>query len=191
MRQKIVLSLFLLIIVLKGSYAQDKGFTFLLGPAVNLYYGDTKEQFSYSSERLGWQFNGQLGYISTRGGTTRGNMLAVFGTAGSSKPGVISHMQTSGAEVQGNVNIEKNFNQFFSVEGGMVIARFLRLSGGLGRQYYTNDLGGHEMLQYFSGTLGLAFNLDVVNWVIDANVLAGKDINQNALRFSTGFMVKF
>jgi hypothetical protein len=47
------------------------------------------------------------------------------------------------------------------------------------------------MLQYFSGTLGLAFNLDVVNWVIDANVLAGKDINQNALRFSTGFMVKF
>jgi len=194
MRQKIFL-LLILLLVLKVSYAQDyaqdKGFTFLLGPSVNYFYGDTKDKFSYSTEKLSWQFNGQFGFISTRGGTTRGNMLAVFGTAGSSRPGVIQQMQTSGAEIIGTIDAEKNFNEFYCLEGGMVIARFLRLSGGMGRQAYTNTLGDRNMLNYFSGTLGLAFNLDVVNWVIDANLMTGKDLNQSALRISTGFMVKF
>jgi hypothetical protein len=73
----------------------------------------------------------------------------------------------------------------------MVIARFLRVSGGIGRQAYTNTIGERNRLNYFSGTLGLAFNLDVVNWVIDANLMTGKDLNQSALKISTGFMVKF
>jgi hypothetical protein len=190
MKQKIIL-LFLLLILLKGSYAQDKGFTLLLGPSVNYYGGDIKDKFSYTSGRLGWQINGTLGYISTRGGSNRGNMLGVFASGGSSKPEVIKRMQTSGAEIQGAVDTTKNFNQFYCIEGGMVISRFLRLSGGVGRQYYTYDSGEHGVLNYFSGTAGMVFNLGVVNWVIDANLMAGKNLNQNAIRVSTGFMVKF
>jgi hypothetical protein len=190
MRQKIFLLLVLLLLLLKGSYAQDKGFTFLLGPSVN-YYGDTEEKLSYTTEKLNWQFNGQFGYISTRGGTTRGNILAVFGTGGNTNPGVLQQMQTGGADINGTIDASKNFNEFYSVEGGMVIARFLRVSGGLGRQAYTNTLGENYKLKYFSGTLGFVFNLDAVNWVIDANVMTGKDLNQTALKISTGFMVKF
>jgi hypothetical protein len=190
MRQKIFLLIVLLLMLFKGSNAQDKGFTILLGPSVN-YYGDTEEKLSYSTEKLNWQFNGQLGYISTRGGTTRGNMLAVFGTGGNTNPGVLQQMQTGGANIIGTIDAEKNFNEFYSVEGGMVIARFLRISGGVGRQAYSNTLGENYKLKYFSGTLGFVFNLDAVNWVIDANVMTGKDLNQTALRISTGFMVKF
>ncbi|MFZ4772004.1 MAG: hypothetical protein ACOYLO_17615 [Ferruginibacter sp.] len=191
MKMKIFYVAILLLAMSNVSRAQDKGFTFLLGPSVNMYYGDTKHDFSYNSERIGWQFNGQFGYISTRGGTTMGNMLAIFGTAGSLKPEMLVNMQSSGAEIQGSINVEKKFNEFYTLEAGMVIARFLRLSGGLGRQHYTLFTGESGVIEYFSGTLGLAINLDVVNWVIDANVLAGKDMNQNALRISTGFMVKF
>ncbi len=190
MRQKIFLLLIFLMLILKGTYAQDKGFTILLGPSVN-YYGDTEEKLSYSTEKLNWQFNGQLGYISTRGGTTRGNMLAVFGTGGNTNPSVLNQMQTGGANIIGTIDAEKNFNEFYSVEGGMVIARFLRVSGGVGRQAYTNTLGENYKLKYFSGTVGLVFNLDAVNWVIDANLMTGGDLSQNALRISTGFMVKF
>jgi hypothetical protein len=204
MRQKIFLFLVLLLLLLTGSYAQDKGFTFLLGPSVN-YYGDMEEKFSYSTENLNWQFNGQLGYISTRGGTTRGNMLAIFGTGGNTNPGVLQQMQTGGANIMGTINTEKNFNEFYTLEGGMVIARFLRISGGIGNQYYSYQLDGNEnngngntnseikqgKLNYFSGTLGIVFDLGVVNWVVDANLMTGKDLNQKALKISTGFMVKF
>ncbi len=190
MRQKILFFLFLLLFIQKGSLAQDKGFIFLLGPSVN-YYGDTKEKFSYATEKLNWQLNGQLGYISTRGGTTRGNMLAIFGTAGNTNPVVLQQMQSSDAAITGTIDAEKNFNEFYCLEGGMVIVRFLRISGGLGRQAYTNTVGEQYKLKYFSGTLGLVFNLDAVNWVIDANLMTGKDLNQTAFKISTGFMVKF
>jgi len=189
MRQKIFL-LLVLLLILKSGYAQDKGFTILLGPSVN-YYGDTEEKLSYATEKLNWQFNGQFGYISTRGGTTRGNMLAVFGTGGNTNPAVLQQMQTGGAAFTGTIDTEKTFNEFYSVEGGMVIARFLRVSGGIGRQGYTNTLGEHNNLKYFSGTLGMVFNLDAVNWVIDANLMTGGNLNQKALRISTGVMVKF
>lgn len=200
MRQKIFLVLILLLLLLQGGYAQDKGFTFLLGPAVNYSYGDPGEKFSYSNDHLSWQFDGTLGYISTRGGTTRGNMLAVFGSAGNTNAAVIQQLQTGGAAISGNIDTEKNFNEFYSLEGGMVIARFLRISGGIGRQFYSYQLDGNGndhgetkqgKLNYFSGTLGLAFDLGVVDWVIDANLMTGKDLNQKAMKFSTGFMVKF
>ena len=140
MRQKILLLLILLLLILKGSYAQDKGFTFLLGPSVN-YYGDTEEKFSYSTEKLNWQFNGQLGYISTRGGTTRGNMLAILVRPEIQIRQYYNKCRQAELILPGTIDAEKNFNEFYCVEGGMVIARFLRISGGLGRQAYSNTLG--------------------------------------------------
>jgi hypothetical protein len=189
--KKIFVLGFLMLFFVKNGSAQDKGFTLLLGPAVNVFYGNTDGRFVYTPERLGWQLNGQFGFISTRGGTNRGNMLAVFGNAGSSKPEVIYGMQLGGAEITGTIDVTKNFNEFYTLEGGMVIGRFLRLSGGFGRQYYTYVGGIRGVLNYYSGTAGIAINLGMVNWVIDANLMAGKDLNQNTLRFGTGFMVKF
>jgi hypothetical protein len=191
MKAKIVLLALLLLSFQQAIRAQDKGLTLLLGPSVNLYYGNPNTQFVYSTQRLSWQFNGQFGFISTRGGTNRGNMLGLFATAGNTNPAMLSLMKAGGAEMQGSLNTDKKFNGFFNLEGGMVIARFLRMSGGIGRQYYTHDSIVQGMLKYYSGTLGFAFDLGVVNWAIDCQLMAGKDLNQNAIRLSTGFMVKF
>jgi hypothetical protein len=191
MKAKILLFALLFLSFHRVSHAQDKGLTLLLGPSVNVFYGNSKDDFSYTNERLSWQFNGQFGFISTRGETNRGNMLGLFCSAGNTNPAMLSLMKAGGAEIQGSLNTEKKINGFFNLEGGMVIARFLRMSGGIGRQYYTHDANVQSMLKYYSGTLGVAFDLGVVNWVIDCQLMAGKELNQNAIRLSTGFLVKF
>lgn len=191
MKTKTIFLLLLLISFWELNLAQDRGLTLLLGPAVNIYYGNTDDEFSYSPERLSWQLNGQFGYISTRGGTNRGNMLGIFASAGNTKPEMMELMHLGGAEMQGELDVEKIFNPFFTLEGGMVVARFLRMSGGIGRQAYTFDSGERGILKFYCGTLGVAFDLGVVNWVIDANLITGEDLNQKIVRFSTGFLVKF
>jgi hypothetical protein len=191
MRIRTKIIILLLVVLCKPALAQDKGFTFLLGPSVNVFVGNNAKEFSYSSGRINWQFNGQLGYISTRGGTNRGNMLGVYASMGSTNPGMIALLKNGGAELAGEVDLTKTFNDFYAVEAGMTILKFLRLSGGLGRQYYSYGANQREMLQYFSGTIGLSFDLGAVNWVIDANMMNGKDLNVNVFRASTGFLVKF
>jgi hypothetical protein len=191
MKAKITFLFVLLLSITVTTKAQDKGLTLLLGPSVNVYYGSPQDTFSYTPDRLSWQLNGTFGLISTRGGTNRGNMLAVFATAGNSNPGVITLMKQGGAEILGNIDKTIRINEFYTLEGGMVIARFLRMSGGVGRQFYTLDTGKKNMLKYFCGTLGISLNLGVVNWDINAQLLTGQDFNQQAVRLNSGFMVKF
>jgi hypothetical protein len=198
MIRKIGILALLLLSLCGVSRAQDSGFTILLGPSVSVYYGDTKNTFAYTQDRLSWQLNGQLGYISSRGETNRGNMIGIFASGGNTNPGVLDMMKTSGADMLAVIDLDKKFNEFYTLEAGMVISRFLRLSGGMGRQFYTYQPIGSApgetkqgKLNYFSGTLGLVFDLGAVNWVVDANLITGKDMNQNAIRLSTGFMVKF
>lgn len=181
----------LLVVLCKPLVAQDKGFTIILGPSVNVYVGKNIDQFNYSKEKLSWQFNGQLGYISTRGGTNRGSMLGIYASVGSTNPNMINLLKDGGATLAGEVDIDKKFNEFYTLEAGMTILKILRLSGGLGQQHYTYNDNQRETLQYFSGTLGLSLSLGSVNWVIDLNMMSGKDLTVNVFRASTGFMVKF
>jgi hypothetical protein len=191
MRFKALLLILLLLFAFRPLFAQDKGFTLLLGPAVNVFYGSPDDRFSYTPERIGWQFNGQLGYISTRGGTIRGNMLGIYGSAGSTKPQMVALMLPADAGVSGAVNMDKKFNEFYTLEAGMTVMKFLRASAGLGRQYYTYANNERGLIQYYSGSVGLSFNLGSVNWVIDAQLMAGKDLVKNYIKASTGFLVKF
>ena len=175
----------------------------MIGPSVNLYVGDSEPEFTYSSDLVSWQVNGQLGYISKRGEQNRANMLGIFGSAGTTNPGVIQLMKANCAALESKVVTENKFNEFYTVEGGIVISGFLRMSGGIGQQAYTYTVSGtteHGFpykknvkghLDFFSGTLGLVFNLDAVNWVIDANMMTGMDFTHSELRLSTGFVLKF
>ncbi|MHC1777044.1 MAG: hypothetical protein AB9834_16710 [Lentimicrobium sp.] len=191
MKIKGKLFILFLLVLCRPAVAQDKGFTLLLGPAVNVLYGSPGDRFSYSPERLSWQLNGQFGFISTRGGTNRGNMLGIYAAAGSTNPEMINLVKNSGTELQGEINTGKKFNEFYTLEAGMTIMKFLRVSAGVGRQYYTYDAVLKGELNYYSGTLGLSFDLGAVNWVMDVQLMTGKDLSQNVLRASTGFMVKF
>jgi hypothetical protein len=85
----------------------------------------------------------------------------------------------------------KQFNQFYSLEAGMIILNFLRLSGGVGRQFYETMTNESSSIHYYSITGGLNFNFGAVNLGVNANLLTGDDLVENHLRFSAGILIKF
>jgi hypothetical protein len=185
----------LLAVVNPKLHAQERGLRILLGPAVTLYKGTSEQGFGYSNPHLSLQANGQIGFVSAPNGVKHGNMLAVYASAGYLNPEMIALLQQGGAILAGNINYEKKVNEFYNLEGGFTIAGFLRMSGGIGRQYYNYlDAANVEqkgILKYYSGTLGVVFNLDAIAWVIDAKIMTGLDLNQTALSMSTGFLIRF
>ena len=173
----------------KEKKVKDHGLILLIGPAINYHYGPKDSEKGYSDTRFSWQLDGQFGFLSTRHQTNRGNFLGVFGSFGSMSSDVLQEL----ADQAGSSVIIKNkqFNQFFSAEAGMIIFNFIRLSGGLGRQYYQDIANNSTSIDYFSLTGGLNFNFGPVNLGINANMLTGEDLAQNQLRFSAGLLIKF
>jgi hypothetical protein len=173
----------------KEKKVRDHGFTFLLGPAINYHYGAKGGDKAYSDNNFSFQLDGQLGFISTRHNTNRGNFLGVFGSFGSLGSDVLQEVADhAGRSI---VIKSKQFNQFFSAEAGMIIFNFIRLSGGIGRQYYEDIANNQSSINYFSLTGGLNFNFGAVNLGVNANLLTGDQLAENQLRFSTGILVKF
>jgi hypothetical protein len=173
----------------KEKKARDHGLIFLIGPAINYHYGPTGQKSEYSDTQFSWEIDGQLGFLSTRHQTNRGNFLGVFGSFGSMSSDVMQELADQAG--RGIILKEKQFNQFFSAEAGMIIFNFIRLSGGLGRQYYEDILSYSGYIQYFSLTGGLNFNFGAVNLGVNANLLTGDDLVNNQLRFSAGLLIKF
>jgi len=173
----------------KKKKVRDHGLIFLIGPAINYHYGSKDGDTAFNYNKLSFQFDGQFGYLSTRHNTNRGNFLGLFGTFGSVSSDVLQdEANHSGKEI---LIKEKQFNQFYSLEGGMIIFNFIRLSGGIGRQFYEDIHNNFSSIKYFSLTGGLNFNFGAVNLNLNANLLTGGDIVRNQLRFSTGILVKF
>jgi len=173
----------------KEMKVRDHGLTFLIGPAINYHYGPTEGDKQYSDTKFSWQVDGQFGILSTRHNTNRGNFLGVFGSFGSMSSDVLQELADQSG--RGIILKQKQFNQFFSAEAGMIIFNFIRLSGGIGRQYYEDIYEFSSSINYFSLTGGLNFNFGAVNLGLNANLLTGEDLIQNQLRFSAGLMIKF
>jgi hypothetical protein len=173
----------------KEKKVRDHGLIFLIGPAVNYFYGSKDGDKSYSDTKFSWEIDGQLGFLSTRHQTNRGNFLGVFGSFGSVGSDVLQELAD---QADSGISIKnRQFNQFFSAEAGMVIFNFIRLSGGIGRQYYEDIQNNVSSVNYFSLTGGLNFNLGALNLGINANLLTGDDLANNQLRLSAGLMFKF
>jgi hypothetical protein len=173
----------------KEKKVRDHGLIFLIGPAVNYFYGSKDANRAYSDKNFSWEIDGQLGFLSTRHQTNRGNFLGVFGSFGSVGSDVLQELAD---QADSGISIKnRQFNQFFSAEAGMVIFNFIRISGGIGRQYYEDIQNNVSSVNYFSLTGGLNFNLGALNLGINANLLTGDDLANNQLRFSAGLMFKF
>jgi hypothetical protein len=173
----------------KEKKVRDHGLVFLIGPAVNYHYGSKNGNTAYSDKNFSWQLDGQLGILSTRHNTIRGNFLGVFGNVGSLSS---DRLQELADQAGKGVNVKSTqFNQFFSAEAGMIIFNFIRLSGGLGRQYYQDLTNKSHSINYYSLTGGLNFNFGAVNLGLNANLLTGQDLAENQLRFSAGILIKF
>jgi hypothetical protein len=173
----------------KEKKVRDHGLIFLIGPAINYYYGTKEGDKTYSDTKFSWQMDGQLGILSRRNNRALGNFLGVFGSFGSMSSDVLQEV----ANQSGRSIVLKNrqFNQFYSAEAGMIIFNFIRLSGGIGRQYYEDITELSSSINYFSLTGGLNFNFGAVNLGVNANLLTGDDLIQNQLRLSAGLLVKF
>jgi len=173
----------------KEKKIRDHGLIFLLGPAINYHYGPKGGNTAYSDSRISWQVDGQFGFISTRHQTNRGNFLGVFGSFGSISSQTLQEVADHAGTT---VSIKtKQFNQFYSVEGGMIVFNFIRISGGMGRQFYEDITSNAASVNYFSLTGGLNFNFGAVNLGLNANMLTGADLAENQLRFSAGILIKF
>jgi hypothetical protein len=170
---------------------RDSGLILLLGPSVTYYYGTLDAETTYSDYRMSWQFDGQFGFISTRNQSNRGNMLLAFGSLGNAKPMVVQDMLNASNFDDKVLDEEQNTNLYYTVEGGMIIMKFLRLSGGIGRQRYTNGEGNIAEISHYMGTGGFNFDFGAVNLGLNASVLSGNDLVEPLLRFSAGFLVKF
>lgn len=184
-----------LVIVISSSIlkiqAQNSGFAFSLGPSINVLFGEGFENTGYSDGRMSYQFNGYVGYVSNRGENKSGNLLGIFGTAGTLYPEMIAIIQSGGAQMLAPINLDKKFNGFYNIEAGMIIGQIMRLSGGVGKQTYTYFINQKGAIDYYSGTVGLFFNLGIVNWVVECNIATGGDLTNEVIKVSTGFMVKF
>lgn len=173
----------------KEKKVRDHGLILLLGPALNYHYGAKGGDTAYNSNKISFQFDGQFGILSTRHNTIRGNFLGVFGSFGSISSDVLQQVADhAGTQI---IFKQKQFNQFYSLEAGMIIFNFIRLSGGMGRQFYEDIANNISSIKYFSLTGGLNFNFGAVNLGLNANMLTGDDLAENQLRFSAGILIKF
>jgi hypothetical protein len=173
----------------KEKKIRDHGLILLLGPALNYHYGPKGGDTAYNNNKISFQVDGQFGFLSTRHNTTRGNFLGVFGSFGTISSDVLQQVADhAGTEISIK---QKQFNQFYSLEGGMIVFNFIRLSGGIGRQFYEDITNNLSSIQYFSLTSGLNFNFGAVNLGLNANWLTGGDLVENQLRFSAGILIKF
>jgi hypothetical protein len=140
----------------KEKKVRDHGLILLLGPALNYHYGPKGGDTAYNKNNISFQMDGQFGILSTRHNTTRGNFLGVFGSFGSISSDVMQEVANhAGTDI---VFKQKQFNQFYSLEGGMIVFNFIRLSGGIGRQFYEDIANNLSLIKYFSLTGGLNFN---------------------------------
>lgn len=163
------------------------GITFMFGPSGYYYQGASSGSYDvFEMKRVSYQLNGFFGYVSPNKGH---NAIGVFGTAGYTNETIFNEMLQLQNKETDELVINKFFT-FYQVEAGMIVARTLRLSSGVGKQNFTT-VNGNDEFYYLSTTIGLIFDIGPVYWNIDANFNYGRDWPSTALKVSTGFLVKF
>jgi hypothetical protein len=170
-----------------------------LGASVNYYYGQPGQNIDkFENERVNWQLNGMLGIALARDRSDRRTMIAAFGAFGfnndNSMASLLKDQQyTSAAAGQANVN------NFFQVEGGIMILDMIRLSTGVGQQNFNSQslvssngvLVNATYLKYNSSTVGVKLNLGPVAWTLNCNFAYGQDFNKTVIAPNTGLMFRF
>jgi hypothetical protein len=170
-----------------------------LGASVNYYYGQPGQNIDkFENDRVNWQLNGMLGITLGRDRSDRRTMIAAFGAFGFNNDNTIANLlsdqqYTSAATSQANVN------NFYQVEGGIMILDMIRLSTGVGQQNFKGQslvssngiLTNATYLKYNSSTVGVKLNLGPVAWTLNCNFAYGQDYNKTVIAPNTGLMLRF
>ena len=171
-----------------------------IGAAVNYYYGPGDQNFGkFQNERVNWQLNGMVGFTLARDRDERRTMIAAFGAFGFNNDNTVSQIFSDQGYVGSAIN-QSTTNNFYQLEGGLLIADILRLSTGIGQQNFatqtlasTNNgiMVNAKSLQYNSSTVGFNFNLGAIVLNVNANFNYGKDYTKTVIIPSAGLMFKF
>ena len=178
---------------------QSSAIAISLGAAANYYYGPGDRNFGeYENERLNWQINGLLGLTLLRDKNGHRTMLAGFGSLGFLNESTIKNILSDQGYVSTRIN-QANTNNFYQLEGGLLIGEILRVSTGVGQQNFeTQALVGPngnirlnaKSLKYNSTTVGFNFNLTVVALNINVNFAHGMDYEKTVITPSAGLMLR-
>ncbi|TDH28546.1 hypothetical protein EXU57_00255 [Segetibacter sp. 3557_3] len=170
-----------------------------LGAAANYYYGQGDRNFGeFENERVNWQINGLLGLTILRDKNGRRTMLAGFGAYGFNNESTIKKIFSDQQYVTTRINQAK-LNNFYQLEGGLLIGEVLRLSTGVGQQHFEGQAiaGANgdirldaKSLKYNSTTVGFNFNLSAVALIINVNFAHGIDYEKTIVTPSAGLMLR-
>jgi hypothetical protein len=90
-------------------------------------------------------------------------------------------------------------NNFYAIDGGVLIGEILRLSTGVGSQLYNDQTIASSnginfqstQLNYYSSTVGFNFNISNVAIILNCNFNYGKDYTKTIIKPSAGLTFNF
>lgn len=178
---------------------KNSGITVGLGAAVTYYYGPGDRNFgSFDNDRVNWQINGMIGFTLARDKSGRPTRLAAFGTYGLNNSFTMNTI-ISDQQYTTSASTQSSSNNYFQLEGGLIIANILRISTGVGQQNFNSQtlvsssgiIVNESNIKYYSSTIGFQFNIGSASWVINCNIASGKDYNKTVITPYTGLMFQF
>jgi hypothetical protein len=170
-----------------------------LGASVTYYYGPGDRNFGkFEDDRVNWKINAMLGYVLVSNKEGKQTILSAFGNYGLNNAKTLNHIFSDQGYTSTAVS-QSSVNNYFQLEGGVVIAEILRLSTGVGQQNFdsqtltrgTATLTDAKSLKYNSSTIGFQFSLGKAKWVIDCNFAYGQDFEKTVINPSTGLLFRF
>jgi hypothetical protein len=179
--------------------ANRSGLGILLGATVNYYYGLPDRNFDqFENDRVNWQLNGALGITLARDKVGRRTMIAAFGGLGFNNSNTIKQLLQD-QQYTTAATRQSGANNFYQLEGGVIIADVLRLSTGVGQQNFNQQALvspdglslNAKYLKYNSSTVGFNLNFGNVAWVINCNFAYGQDYHKTVITPATGLMFLF
>ncbi|MFK7926495.1 MAG: hypothetical protein AB8H47_31390 [Bacteroidia bacterium] len=133
-----------------------------------------------------WQTDALIGIrYGINGSHRRANVIGVFGDLGMAATPAIQRIfqeQNLSQEVQPNTQAD-----FRSLEAGFLFREWLRLSGGVGNQYFIDARGVQNQVNYYTATTGIYVPLGRrMTWTTTATAMFGQDFQNVTIRPATG-----
>lgn len=178
---------------------RKSGIAVSIGAAANYYYGPGDRNFgSFDNDRLNWQANGMLGLTIARDHNDHRTMIAGFGSFGMNNGSTVNHILDDQGYLTSALS-QNSTNNFYQLEGGLIIGEVFRISTGVGQQVFnqqtltsTNEIKGDiTSLKYNSTTIGFNFNVSAVAIIINCNFEYGQDFTRTVVVPSAGLMLRF
>lgn len=178
---------------------RSNGIVISVGAAANYYYGPGDLNFgNYDHNRQNWQLNGMLGLTIARDHNSRRTMLAGFGSFGINNAATVENIFGDQNYITSALN-QNSSNNFYQLEGGLLIAEVFRISTGVGQQIFNKQAiassNGIQFqatsLKYNSTTVGFNLKVGVVAIIINCNFEYGQDYTNTVIVPSAGLMLQF